>query len=74
MRTLFIVAALVLVVAACGANRAEEALAGSRELSIDVCSLDGGPFSIDITIPYLPFPPGQQTVLEGPDGSRRARV
>lgn len=74
MRTLFIAAALVIVVAACGANRAEEALAGSRELNIDVCSLDGGPFSIDITNPYLPFPPGQQTVLEGPDGSRRARV
>lgn len=74
MRTFFVVVALVLVVAACGANRAEEALAGSREISIDVCSLDGGPFSIDVTNPYLPFPPGHQIVLEGPDGSRRARV
>lgn len=75
MRAVLLIAVLAAIVASgCGANRAEEALAGTRELDIDVCAPQGGPFSIDITNPYLPFAPGQQSVLEGPDGSNTGRV
>ncbi len=66
--------ALMLAAAACGGNRAEEALEGTRELDIGVCSPDAGEFTIDITNPYLPFRLGQQAVLEGPDGSGTGRV
>jgi hypothetical protein len=75
MRSLLLWTALVLVaISGCGANRAEQALEGTRDLSIDVCSPDGGPFTTDITNPYLPFAPRQQSVLEGPDGSNTGRV
>jgi len=69
-----IVAALLIAVAACGGSRAEEALEGTRELSIAVCDPVSGSFTLDITNAYLPFQPGQQAVLEGMDGSRPARV
>jgi hypothetical protein len=65
---------ILVIAAACGGNRAQEALEGAPSLSIDICSPDGGPFTLDFTNPYLPYRPGLQTVLEGPDGSRTGKV
>lgn len=64
----------LLLVAACGGNAAVDALAGAREIDMSVCDPAGGPFTLDITNPYLPYAVGQQTVLEGPDGSRHGKV
>ena len=64
----------VLVVTACGANAAERALEDATMMDVSICDPSGGPFSLEITNPYLPLLPGQQTVLEGPDGSRTGRV
>jgi hypothetical protein len=44
---------LLLLLAGCGPNRAEEALEGTRELSTDVCDPATGTFSLDITNPFL---------------------
>lgn len=67
-------AALLVLTTACGTNAAEEALEGVTQLDVSVCDPGRGPFSVEITNPYLPLVPGQQSVLEGPDGSRMGRV
>jgi hypothetical protein len=55
----------------CG-NAAEEALEGTVELSTAVCDPGGGPFTLEITNPYLPYLPGQQWVLES--GSEKVQI
>lgn len=65
--------ALAVVAAACGES-AEDALRGTRELSLAPCDPATGTFTLEITNPYLPFLSGQQSVLEGKDGSQQARV
>lgn len=67
-------AAALLVLAACGGNAAVDALADAPEIDISVCDPAGGPFTLEITNPYFPLAVGQQTVLEGPDGSRHGTV
>jgi len=66
--------ALVVFVTACGVTAAEKALEGATMLDVSVCDPGRGPFTLEITNPYLPLLPGQQSVLEGPDGSRMGRV
>jgi hypothetical protein len=66
--------ALVALMTGCGGNAAIEALEGTTDLDVSVCDPSGGPFTLEITNPYLPLLPGQQVVLEGPDGSRTGRV
>lgn len=69
-----VVGTLVALTAACGGNAAVEALEGTTKLDVSICAPSGGPFTLEITNPYLPLPTGLQAVLEGPDGSRRGRV
>lgn len=59
------IAALALgaLVGACS-NAAEEALEGTEQLDTSVCDPAAGPFTTEITNPYLPYAPGQQWVLE----------
>ncbi|MEN8184749.1 MAG: hypothetical protein ABFS46_19685 [Myxococcota bacterium] len=47
-------------------------LEGTRELSVEVCDPSGGPFSLDITNPFLPYPEGGRWVLEG--GGDRVQI
>lgn len=49
------------------ANGAADILADSRELSIEVCDPSGGPFSLDIDNPFLPYPEGARWVLASED-------
>ena len=69
-----LILALVVGLSACSANSANALLDGSQEIGVDVCDPAGGPFSLEIDNPYLPYLPGQRSVLEGPDGSRIGRV
>jgi hypothetical protein len=65
---------LIVAISACGANGADEALEGTRELSLAPCDPATGTFTLEVTNPYLPLLPGRQLVLEGKDGSKSARV
>ncbi len=66
--------AVVVFLSACSASNASALLDDVEEIGVDVCDPTGGPFSLDIDNPYLPYLPGQRSVLEGPDGSRIGRV
>lgn len=65
------VTALLFGMTACG-NRAQELLEGTSELDVSVCDPSGGPFTLEITNPYLPYLPGQQAVLES--GRERVQI
>jgi hypothetical protein len=61
-----VVAGLVVVGVSVGCGQSpEQVLEGTRELSVAVCDPSGGPFSLDIDNPYLPYPEGAVWVLEG---------
>lgn len=62
---LWLTAAVVgaVLLAGCG-DAAKEALEGTEELDTAMCDPSGGPFTLEITNPYLPYLPGQQWVLE----------
>jgi hypothetical protein len=68
------VLASAVLLAGCGTTAAEEALVGTREMSLAPCDPATGSFTLEITNAYLPFLPGRQWVLEGEEGSRFARV
>lgn len=56
---------LGLALACGGSPSAKKVLEGTRELSVETCDPSKGPFSLDITNPFLPFPVGGRWVLEG---------
>lgn len=66
--------ALAVGLSACSPAKSVDLLDGSREIGVDICDPASGPFSLGIDNPYLPYLPGQRSVLEGPDGSRTGRV
>ena len=66
--------ALVILLTACSGNAAQRELEGTIEMDVSICNPSEGPFSIEITNPYMPLLPGQRSVLEGPDGSKTGRV
>ena len=66
--------ALVVALSACGSDVAARVLEGTDQLDVSMCDPSAGPFTLEITNPYLPMLPGHQVVLEGPDGSRQGRV
>lgn len=66
--------ALVVLLTACGANAAEKALEDATAMDVSMCAPDAGQFTLEIDNPYFPLRPGQQAVLEGPDGSRTGKV
>lgn len=71
--TVIVGLSLVLAGAAC-AQSVQEVLAEAQPVSESVCQPDAGSFTIDIDNPFLPFPVGALTVLEGRNGGRDARV
>jgi hypothetical protein len=56
-----------LALACANGQQAKDVLAGSRPLSLDVCDPAKGPFSLDITNPFLPYPEGAVWVLANED-------
>ena len=62
-----VTAALLSGVGCAGGHRDAEILANSRSLSLDVCDPAGGPFSLEITNGFLPYPEGARWVLESDD-------
>jgi hypothetical protein len=49
-----------------------QVLEGKRELSVQVCDPSGGPFALEITNPFLPYPVGGVWVFEG--GGERLQI
>jgi hypothetical protein len=62
---------LISLCLACGPS-AKQVLDATRELSVEVCDPSGGPFTLDITNPFLPYPEGGVWVLEG--GGDRVQI
>ena len=74
MRRMWIVVVVAAIgVVGCG-DAVQEALEGTRELSIAVCDPGAGSFSIEITNPFLPFEEDRHWVLEGREGGAPVRV
>jgi hypothetical protein len=62
---------LVFLCVSCGPS-AMQVLEGKRELSVQVCDPSGGPFALEITNPFLPYPVGGVWVFEG--GGERLQI
>lgn len=66
--------AIVLMGAGCTGPDVAQTMEGARQVSAEVCDPATGTFTLDITNPYLPFAPGQQSVLEGRELLNRVKV
>ncbi len=74
---LFVCLFAVYILNNCGSdnNGASEQLCGIQpNVSIEVCNPGNGPFSLDITNPYLPFTVGDQIVLKGTEDGEIIRL
>ncbi len=74
---LFVSLFIVFIINNCGSggNGEDETACGIQpNISIEVCNPGNGPFSINITNPYLPFTVGDQSVLKGTEDGEIIRL